>query len=706
MVGASNRAGSLGREILKNLVAEGFTGTVFPVNAKSPVVLSMKAYPRVSDIPDPVDLVVLVVPKRDVCGALRDASAAGAKAAVIISAGFREVGGDGEELERELVQTLKETGLRTVGPNCMGVIATAPDILLNASFSEVCPKPGPVAFLSQSGALGQALLGMMEEFGLGLSLFVSLGNQTDVNASDVMEYLLHDEQTRVVLLYQESFGDPRRFPQVAKRLSEKMPIVAVKAGRTAAGARAAFSHTGSLAGTEIAVDALFEDCGVLRVATVDALFDVARALSTQPLLNGPRVAIVTNAGGPGILAADACAAKGLVIPSLAPETEMALRPQLNPEASLRNPVDLIASAGPAEYEVAVRGVLADPNVDAVLTIFVPPVVVDPEPVAQAIVRARDTAPHKPLLSCFMSRGRRAPVGVKILQDAGIPAYMFPESATRALGAMATYAAWRARPKQQPVRPEGIDTERAARVLEQIRSDGHATLHAGFDLVSAYGIPVVATRVVHSLEEALAAAQDVGFPVVIKVDARSTVHKTDIGGVICDLRDEAELVRAFLRLPKGRPVVVQHMVTGARETILGMTLDPSFGPLIMFGLGGVMVEAHGDVAFKVAPVSARDADELFTRIRGHKILKGIRGAPPVDFDALRDALLRVSALVSDTPDIAEIEINPFLACPQGGESCAVDVRLRLASCPANAAAESSPKSSKGAGARKHPEPALD
>jgi acetate---CoA ligase (ADP-forming) len=700
VVGASNRPGTLGREILKNLVAGGFTGTVFPVNARNPVVLSMKAYPRVSDIPDQVDLVVLAVPKKGVCAALYDAKKAGAKGAVIISAGFREVGGNGEELECDLVRTLKQTGIRTVGPNCMGVISTAPDILLNASFSEVCPRPGSVAFLSQSGALGQALLGMMEELGLGLSLFVSLGNQTDVNAADVMEYLLHDEQTRVVLLYQESFGDPRKFPHAAKRLSEKVPIVAVKAGRTAAGARAAFSHTGSLAGTEIAVDALFEDCGVLRVATVDALFDVARALSTQPLPKGPRVAIVTNAGGPGILAADACAAKGLTIPSLAPETEEALRPQLNAEASLRNPVDLIASAGPEEYEIALRGVLADPNVDAVLTIFVPPVVVDPEPVAQAIVRARDTARHKPLLSCFMSRGGRAPIGVKILQDAGIPAYKFPESATRALGAMATYAAWRARPKEPHVRPAGIDIERAARVLDQIRGDGHATLHAGFDLVSAYGIPVVATRVVHSLEEALAAAQDVRFPVVIKVDARSTVHKTDIGGVFCDLRDEAELVRAFLRLPKGSPVVVQHMVIGARETILGMTLDPSFGPLIMFGLGGVMVEAHGDVAFKVAPVTARDADELFARIRGHKILRGIRGAPPVDFDALRDALLRVSALVSDTPDIAEIEINPFLACPKGGESCAVDVRLRLASSHASTVTEPTLKSSK------NPEPHTD
>jgi acetyltransferase len=305
-------------------------------------------------------------------------------------------------------------------------------------------------------------------------------------------------------------------------------------------------------------------------------------------------------------------------------------------------------------------------------------VVDPEPVAEAIVRARASVPSKPLLSCFMSRGGRAPSGVKILQEAGIPAYMFPESATRALGAMVTYAAWRARPKDPVVRPSGIDNVRAKRVLNQMRADGHANLHAGFDLVSAYGIPVVPTRVVATLEEALAAAHEVGYPVVLKVDARSTVHKTDIGGVQVDLRDEAELVRGFLRLPKGSRVIVQHMVTGARETILGMTLDPAFGPLIMFGLGGVMVEALGDVAFKVAPVTGRDADELFGRIRGHKILKGIRGAPPVDFDALRDALLRVSALVSDAPDIAELEINPFLACPVGEQSCAVDVRLRLLS----------------------------
>lgn len=694
VVGASNRQGSLGREILKNVVAQGYTGTVFPVNGKSPVVLSMKAYPRVSDIPDRVDLVVLVVPKRDVSQALRDASQAGARGAIVISAGFKEVGGEGEVLEKELVKALADTGIRTVGPNCMGVISTASDTLLNASFSEVCPRPGNVAFLSQSGALGQALLGMMSELGLGLSLFVSLGNQTDVTAADVMEYLMHDEQTRVVLLYQESFGDPRRFPQVAKKLSERVPIVAVKAGRTAAGARAAFSHTGALAGTEIAVDALFEDCGILRVAGVDALFDVARALSMQPLPAGPRVAIVTNAGGPGILAADACVGRGLVIPQLAPETERSLRPQLNPEASLRNPVDLIASAGPAEYEAALTAVLADPNIDSVMTIFVPPVVVDPEPVAQAIVRARATAPGKPLFSCFMSRGGRAPLGARILQNAGIPAYMYPESAARAMGAMSTYAAWRARPRDVMQRPGGIDDQRARKVLEQIRAQGHATLHACFDLMSAYGIPVVPTRVAHSLEDALAAAQDVGYPVVIKIDGRSTVHKTDVGGVVCDLRDEAELVRAFLRLPKGGSVVVQHMVTGGRETILGMTMDAAFGPLIMFGLGGVMVEAHGDVAFKVAPVSPRDADELFGRIRGHKILKGIRGAPAVDFDALRDALLRVSTLIGDVPDVAELEINPFMACPKGGMSCAVDVRLRLAPVEAGKPVPLSSRASNG------------
>jgi acetyltransferase len=304
--------------------------------------------------------------------------------------------------------------------------------------------------------------------------------------------------------------------------------------------------------------------------------------------------------------------------------------------------------------------------------------VDPEPVAQAIVRARATAPHKPLLSCFMSRGGRAPLGVRILQGAGIPAYMYPESAARAMGAMATYAAWRARPVDPIQRPEGIDLARAGGVLDQIRARGHANLHDCFDLMSAYGIPVVPTRVAKTLEEVLAAAEEVGYPVVIKIDGRSTVHKTDVGGVVCDLRDEAELVRAFLRLPKGGNFVVQHMVTGGRETILGMTMDPAFGPLIMFGLGGVMVEAHGDVAFKVAPVTGRDADELFTRIRGYKILQGIRGAPPVDFDVLRDALLRISTLVTDTPDIAEVEINPFLACPKGGLSCAVDVRLRVAS----------------------------
>jgi len=677
VVGASNRHGSIGREVLRNLVSGGFTGKVFPVNSSSDVVLSMKAYGRVSEIPDPIDLAVLVVPKQHVAEVVADCGDKGVGGVVIVTAGFREVGGPGVELEQELREALVEHGIRAIGPNCMGVIHTAPDMLLNASFARLPPDPGNVAFLSQSGALGEAILGNCSALGLGISLFVSLGNQADVTASDVLEYLEHDERTEVVLLYQESFGDPRRFPAIAKRVARRKPIVSVKAGRTAAGARAAFSHTGSLAGTEVAVDALFDECGVSRVGSVEELFDVARAFARQPLPAGPRVGIVTNAGGPGILAADACAALDLVVPSLTRRTEKRLGPKLNPDASLRNPVDLIASAGPADYSAAIPEVLRDPNVDALLAIFVPPVMIDAPEVARAIVEARRASPDKPVLACFMAYGPGASEGLDVLRGAGIPTYEFPESAARALRALHRYATWRSRPegKLPRLRP---NKRHAQRAIERIRRQGHARMEDGFALLEAYGIPVVPTRYVDDLEEALAAGTALGYPLVLKVDAPSLVHKSDAGGVATDLRDESDLVRAWQRMPRPEDAryVVQRMMQGGRETVLGMTTDPAFGPLFMFGLGGIYVEVLKDVAFKVHPLTDRDADELLERVRGSELLDGVRGGPPADRAALRDALLRLSRLVTDFPEIREIEVNPFLAAPEGERSAAVDVRLTL------------------------------
>lgn len=677
VVGASNRTGSIGREVLKNLVAGGFSGKVFPVNAKQGVVLSMKAYGRVSDIPDPVDLAVIVVPKHQVAEVVEDCAQKGVRGVVVVTAGFREVGGAGIELEADLVERLRQHGMYAIGPNCMGVIHTDETVRLNASFSRMQPSPGNIAFLSQSGALGEAILGNAEELGLGVSLFASLGNQANVNVTDVLDYLEADTRSEVVLLYQESFGDPHRFPQVAKRVARKKPIVAVKSGRSAAGARAAFSHTGSLAGAEVAVDALFDECGVVRVGTVEELFEVASGFAHQPLPRGRRVGVVTNAGGPGILAADACAAHGFSLPALGDATRLKLRPLLSPDASLRNPVDLIAGAGPEDYAHALPAVMNDPEIDAVIVIFVPPVMVNAPDVARAIAQARRAAMDKPLFACFMAHGPGADEGLQILRRAKIPTYDFPESAARALSAMRKYAEWRTRPEGR-VAAFSVDKPAAQAAMDRMKAAGAGSLQEGFALLQAYGVPVAPVRFEADWQGVLAAAQDFGFPVVLKVDAKSLVHKSDAGAVVADIRDEVELKHAFDRVPKVADgvFVVQPMLKGAQETALGMVTDAAFGPLLMFGLGGIHIEVLKDVAFKVHPLGSHDPEEMMGKLRGAALLDGVRGASEVDKVAIKDALLRLSQLVSDWPELAEIEINPFLAGRDGHASAAVDVRLRL------------------------------
>ncbi|MDH5490454.1 MAG: acetate--CoA ligase family protein [Myxococcales bacterium] len=682
VVGASSRPGSIGREVLKNLISSDFQGKVFPVNASRDVVLSMKAYPKVSDIPDPVDLAIIVVPKGLVPRVLVECGKKEVGGVVIVTAGFREVGGEGLALERKAQGILERYGIRAIGPNCMGVIHTDPSVRLNASFARIAPPEGNIAFFSQSGALGEAVLGNAARLGLGISIFASMGNQMDITASDVLEYVEQDDRTQVVLLYQESFGDPRRFPAIAKRVARRKPIVAVKSGRSAAGAKAASSHTGALAGTEVAVDALFDECGVLRVGSVEELFEVAQAFAGQPLPAGPRVGVITNAGGPGILAADACAAAGLELPALSKKTLRRLEGKLHPDASLRNPLDLIASAGHADYLEALSPLLADEGLDALMVIFVPPVMIDAPAVARAIVEARRAAPDKPVLATFMGEGAGAAEGIALLRAAGIPTYAFPESAAKALGAMVRYGRWRARPEGTIPRAR-VRKEEAAKVMKRIRRDaatrgGFAQMRDGFALLEAYGIPVAETRYATDLEGALGAAAHIGYPVALKIDAPSLVHKTDAGGVAAGLRDEAELVRAYRAMPRpeGGQFVVQAMLSGAVETVLGMVSDPAFGPLLMFGMGGIWIELFEDVAFKVHPLTDIDAAELIAGVRGTRLLEGFRGAPAADREALQDALLRLSKLVSDFPDIVEMEINPFFAAPIGQRSGAVDVRLRV------------------------------
>ena len=700
VIGASRDRGTIGAEIFHNLISHGFQGAVYPVNPKSRVVQSVLAWPSVEAIPEPVDLAIIVVPALHVLEVLEQCGRKGVKGAVVISAGFKETGAEGAARERALVECARRNGIRLVGPNCLGVLNTEPGVRLDATFAPVYPPHGNIAFSSQSGALGLAILEVAKELNLGISQFVSVGNKADVSGNDLLEFWEDDPGTQVVLLYLESFGNPSRFTQIARRVGRKKPIAAVKSGRTGAGARAAASHTGSLAGADAAVDALMRQSGVIRTDTIEELFDVAMLLSSQPVPTGNRVGIVTNAGGPGIMASDACESHGLKIPALDAATLEALRSFLPPEASVKNPVDMIASALPQSYERAVRLLLLDPNVDALLAIYVPPIVTHPLDVAKAILRGsaagleeavRLGQPAKPVMTCFMG-SHGVLESLRSLQEGNIPSYSFPESAAIALARVVTYSRWRAEPEGAIVLPEGCDADRARTAL------GGAGEGAGEkerrwlspdavrEVLEAYGLRFPAMTVARSAAEAEAAARRIGFPVALKLVSSTLTHKSEVGGVVLDLRDEAAVRQAFEamrarlvaigREPEMEGALVQQMVTEGIETVVGMSHDPQFGPMMMFGLGGVQVELLRDVTFRVHPLTDRDAREMVQAIRGHKLLEGYRGAPPGDVAALEELLLRMSRLVAEQPDILEMDLNPIRVLPPGRGCIVLDARIAV------------------------------
>lgn len=680
VIGASRDPGSVGSQILKNLLEHDFQGVVFPVHPVAPVIRSIKAYPTILDVPDPVDLAIIVVPYRHVLEVAEQCGEKGVRGLVVITAGFREVGGEGIERERRLVEIVERYGMQLVGPNCMGIINTEPAVSIDATFAPTFPPRGPIGFMSQSGALGVTILDHALELGLGISMFVSLGNKAAVN--ELIEYWGHDEGTRMILMYNESFGDPRRFTLLAREVSREKPILAVKAGRTRTGAMAASSHTGALAGLDVAVDALFEQCGVIRARTLEELFDYAMAFVNQPVPKGDRVAIITNAGGPGILTADACESLGLEIAPLTEETRGRLRAEVAEEASVQNPVDLIATADASVYSAALDIVLDDPEVDSAIAIFVPPIQIDAVAVAAAIAEIGDRHRDKTVLACLMGK-KGVQTGVSELKRRNVPAYTFPESAARALSAMGKYRRWRGRPRGTIVKFE-LDRSRVAAVLDAVRSEGRQRLTTDevAEVFDACGIPMAPSRASRTEEEAVAAAESIGYPVVLKVESSAIEHKSDVGGVQLDLGDESEVREAYRGIEQrvGRERIdairVQKMVRRGRETVLGMTNDRLFGPLVMFGLGGVYVEVLKDVAFRIAPVSDTDAEEMIRGIKGYPLLEGVRGEEPVAFDVLREMIQRVSQLVVEFPIISEMDINPFLAYPKAADCRAVDGRVRI------------------------------
>ena len=684
VVGASRDPNSVGHQVLANLIHSGFTGPVYPVNPKALAVHSVKAWPSVSAISDPVDLAVIAVPRDHVVAVAEDCGRAGVRALVVISAGFRETGAAGAAVEDRLLEVVRRYDMRLVGPNCMGVLNGDPAISLNATFAPTAPPYGPAAFVSQSGALGVSVLDYAREYGIGIAQFVSVGNKADVSGNDVLLQWEHDPAVGVILMYVENFGNPRRFLETASRITKTKPIIVVKSGRSKVGARAASSHTGALAASDTAVDALLAQAGVLRAGSVEELFDMAMAFTGQPLPRSRRTAVVTNSGGPGILAADALETHGLELVDLHTATVSQLAPLFPPEASIRNPLDMIATATAGDYRRALEAVLADPNVDSAVALFVPPLGVRQEDVAEAIVRAAAGHGTKPVLAVLMGRDG-LPQGRAELHRAGIPAYVFPESAARALAALRRHREWRARPALEPQR-FAVDAARAAAAIRAARAAGRRKLSEmeALDLLGAYGVRTARTRVARDVEDAVRAAADIGYPVAVKVVSSEIVHKTDVGGVRTDvgtgleLREAcAEMLDAVTRGARAAVVegiLVQQMVRGGREMIVGFARDPLFGPLLMFGLGGVYVEALGDVVFRMAPIHAIDAHDMLRGIRSVRILEGVRGAPPVAFGALAEILMRLSQLSIDLDDILEVDVNPLLAFPDG--AVAVDARVLL------------------------------
>ena len=686
VVGASREPGRLGHQVLANILEYHFSGTVYPVNPHARAICSVRCSPSIADVPEPVDVAVIVVPKDLVLATADECGAAGVRNLVVISAGFREVGTAGAERERRLMEVVRRHGMRLVGPNCMGIINANPDVSLNATFAPVMPPNGRAAFVSQSGALGLSVLDHAREYGIGISQFVSVGNKADVSGNDLLEEWEHDASVGVILMYVESFGNPRRFLEIASRITRRKPIIAVKSGRSSAGARAASSHTGALAASDVAVDALLAQAGVIRAATVEELFDMATAFDARALPRSRRTAVVTNAGGPGILAADALEGAGLELAELSPETIRTLAPLFPSEASIRNPLDMIASATPRGYRVALEAMLRDPTTDAVVPIFVPPLGIRQEDVVAAIVEAARAVPGKTILGVLMGR-EGLPAGRAQLLEAGIPTYVFPESAARAVAVLNRQREWMTESLSAPATCD-VDRETAAAIISTARNEQRDRLSTDetLSLLVAYGIPVAPARLAADAEAAAVAATEIGFPIALKVASMDVVHKSDLGGIALDIRSPAEVRQAYAELvtrvreraPKARiaGVLVQRMasIEGGRETIAGIARDPDFGPLIMFGLGGIYVEALRDVVFRIAPIDERQACRMLELLRGSAALGAIRGHAPVDRAAVAGVLQRLSQLALDFPAIAELDINPLIAHPRG--VIAVDARVML------------------------------
>lgn len=684
IVGASREKGKVGYEILVSMRRGKFPGKIFPVNAKATEVEGLKCYPDLKSIGEIPDLAVVVVPAKFVIEIMEQCAVLGIKSVVIITAGFKEVGEAGKRLEEQVVAIARRAGIRVIGPNCLGVMV--PSTKLNASFGGDLPVPGAISFMSQSGALMSAILDMANANGIGFSKLVSFGNKCDVNDLDTLLAFGADPETRVITGYLESISQGEEFILAAEKISRDKPVLLMKSGGTSAGAKAASSHTGSLAGGEAAYLCVFERTGMIRCPSIKCQFDYAQAFAYQPLPAGKRVAVVTNAGGPGIMAADAIEREGLSFAKLTPATESALAAQLPAAANIHNPIDVLGDALANRYEFAIATALADPGVDVVLVLLTPQAMTECTATAEALARVSKKNPGKPILACFMG-ALKIHDALQVLRENRIPQYDSPESAARTIRVICDYATWKAQPARS-FKKFSVDKTTVKRIIDRALQAGEREIGEAEakEVLQAYGLQVPRGVLAKTAEEAVKAASDIGFPVVMKIVSPEIIHKSDVGGVKVGLADAGQVQEAYegmmRRVAQSKPdahilgVSIQQMCMSGQELILGMNRDPQFGPMLMFGLGGIMVEVLKDVTFALAPITSDDAKAMIEKTRAYKLLQGVRGQPGVDLPVLIDTLLRISQLVTDFPQIKEMDINPFKIGPAGTPAMAVDGRMSV------------------------------
>jgi acetyltransferase len=685
IIGASRKTGKVGHEVIKNVLESGFNGKIFPVNPKAEEILGLKCYPSVLKIPDEIDLGVIIIPAAFVPKVVEEAGKKGIKALIIISAGFREVGGEGTKLEDEIINICKKYHIRILGPNCLGLIDAFTPI--NISFAPTKPQKGGAAFISQSGALGTAILDWVQDQRIGLGKFISLGNKADLDETDLISELADDDETSIILLYLEGVKRGDEFLRVTQKVTRKKPVVILKSGVTQAGARAASSHTGTMAGSDLAFNIAFKKAGIIRVETAEELFELAEVFTTQPIPEGPNVAIITNAGGPGILATDACEKHGLKMAPMSSNTVKKLREKLPPASGFFNPIDILGDAAAERFKFAVETVLSSEEVNSGLIILAPQAMTEPLSIAKAIVNSKHVFKGKPILTSFMGGGT-VTKGIEEIEKAGIPNFTFPERAIRSLSILVKYGEYLKSSQIETIPRFRVNKDNVSLVFNRVREEKRVTLTwaEATEVVSAYGIPANSPQLANTAEEAIQSANRIGYPVVLKIESPNILHKTDIGGVRLNVNSAEEVRRLFFELvgrahiyyPKATilGVNVSKMVPLGRELIIGMTRDITFGPLIMFGLGGIYVNFLKDVTFGLAPLNEREVLEMIEQTKAYTLLRGIRGEVRSDIDSIIDVILRFSQLVTDFNEINEIDINPISVYEEDKGCLCLDVKITI------------------------------